>query len=153
MGSLSSKTSAPLATRSEGRMQEIQGVVSGQPPPRSCARPDSHSPTWPQSVPFKPVLLPSPTQLVSEERKVSQTMLSVGSYPGLLGLPCCTPPHVGSDTLPLHSGSSGPQPGLCRPLLALGRVCRLCQKTGGWLGWRGWRDPGTGPGRGPESDR
>lgn len=38
-GSRSSKTSAPLATRSEGRMQEIRGGgVSRRPLPRSCAK-------------------------------------------------------------------------------------------------------------------
>lgn len=121
MGSRSSKTSAPLATRSEGRMQEIRGGgVSRRPPPRSCAK---HR--LPLSVatvcPFQAWLFSPPPlswrlgkdkyhkQTASE--KQSCLLAAVPACPGLPGPPPSWPlPDVGL-----------PQP---QWLWALARECR-----------------------------
>ena len=76
MGSLSGKTSAPLAPRSEGRMQELGGgspfsaaVPSGSPPHafHACSSP------------------PLPPSAGVSGREVSQTKLSAGGRPGAPG--------------------------------------------------------------------
>lgn len=152
MGSLSSKTSAPLATRSEGRMQETRtGAVRAAPTPQLCQAP---TPTLPHghslSLSSQSFSLPPLSWRLGKEKYLRQCCLLAAAL-ACWGSPAAPPPKGGpvSDTLLLHSGSSGPQPGLHRPLPVLGRVCRLWQKRE--HGW-GWSDGRTQvlarPGRG-----
>lgn len=74
LGSLSNKTSAPLARRSEGRMQGIRGAGVRQPFPRSCAKHQllrrGHSLALSCLN-----LLPSPSQLAPPERETHHSKL------------------------------------------------------------------------------
>lgn len=137
MGSLSSETSAPLARRSEGRMQELrggEGAGSRAAPAPQLRQHGSHSPTRPQSVPFMPVLLPPPLSwCLGKDKYLKQSCL-------LAAVPACQAPLL-PPTLGLSlkrcsptPGSSGPWPGQRRTLLpcCLGKsdTSLRCQEDG-----------------------
>lgn len=118
----------------KGGCRSSEGAGSRAAPALQLRQHGSHSPTWLQSVPFMPVLLPPPLSwCLGKDKYLKQSCL-------LAAVPACQapllPPTLGLSLkcCSLTPDSSGPWPGQCRILLpcCLGRsdTSLRCQEDG-----------------------